>query len=224
MKATPFSSARTLPFSNSGLACDIDETLSHTAYSWMVHSIRLFGNPENLTPQQLVDKYQFSFNVPYWTKLPDYWERISPYIYDNSFQRELPVLSGALEGLRLIHEKVGVICYATARPLSVAEGTIDWLRENGFPPLNILMRPDEVDFKDGDREKVRAVASLFPKILGLIDDKAAVVNYFPSNYQGTIFHLGADRPVRTDIRVVPCKDWATLVREVSRHRNVQIDP
>jgi hypothetical protein len=224
MRALPFHAASELKIANPGLACDIDESLSFTAFSWMVHSIRLFGNPEGMSPQELVDKYHFSFNVPYWISRPDFWDKVGPIIYENDFQRELPVMPGAVDAIKRIQSSMGIACYATARPIAVEAGTRDWLQSHGFPNVDILMRPQEVGFKEGDLEKVRAVVSLYPTITGLIDDKAAVVNYFPADYKGTIYHLGTEKPVRTDIKVIPCKDWCTLAQEVSRARNVSIDP
>ena len=51
-----------------GLVLDIDETLSWTNFYWMQQLCQLFGNPENLQPQEIARKYHLCQNVPYWGK------------------------------------------------------------------------------------------------------------------------------------------------------------
>ncbi|PIN75466.1 hypothetical protein COV17_03845 [Candidatus Woesearchaeota archaeon CG10_big_fil_rev_8_21_14_0_10_36_11] len=49
-----------------GLALDIDDTLSDTNKFWFTNLQRLFGNPEKLTPQEMIQKYRYIQEVPYW--------------------------------------------------------------------------------------------------------------------------------------------------------------
>ena len=224
MKAVPYTLADCFTIPRPGLACDLDESLSDTVVSWMEFSIGVFGNPESLSPRELVSKYKFSFNVPYWKDRPDYWPTMEPLLNCNDFQRKLPLITGAAEAIAKIHSSIGIACYATARPISVENGTRDWICRHGLPAVELLMRPSSVGFKDGDKAKVEAIVKLFPMVSGLIDDKEAVVKLFPSNYRGTIYHIGADTPVRTDIKVIACKDWATLALEVARARDIPITP
>jgi len=49
-----------------GLAVDIDETLSWTIGYWIEEMQNKFGNPENLTIKEMVEKYRYTQNVPYW--------------------------------------------------------------------------------------------------------------------------------------------------------------
>jgi len=50
----------------SGLALDVDDTLAETNVFWAQHHIEAFGNPENLTAEQIIGKYRFADRVPYW--------------------------------------------------------------------------------------------------------------------------------------------------------------
>lgn len=43
-----------------GIALDIDETLSWTIGYWVEKMQELFGNPENLTVRQLIEKYRYT--------------------------------------------------------------------------------------------------------------------------------------------------------------------
>ncbi|MEK6938837.1 MAG: hypothetical protein AABX04_07395, partial [Nanoarchaeota archaeon] len=49
-----------------GLACDLDETCCDTVFYWITKMQKIFGNPENLVAEKMVEKYQYVQNVPYW--------------------------------------------------------------------------------------------------------------------------------------------------------------
>lgn len=49
-----------------GLVLDIDETLSWTIGYWVQEMQKNFGNPENLSINDLILKYRYTQNVPYW--------------------------------------------------------------------------------------------------------------------------------------------------------------
>ena len=54
-----------IPRMKSGIAVDIDETLSWTVGYWFKEMIKLFGNPEKLSVKKLISKYRYTQNVPY---------------------------------------------------------------------------------------------------------------------------------------------------------------
>jgi hypothetical protein len=47
-------------------AVDIDETLAWTVGHWVKQMQILFGNPEQFSVQEMVNKYQYTQNIPYW--------------------------------------------------------------------------------------------------------------------------------------------------------------
>ena len=55
-----------MKINKTGLGVDIDETLSWTVGHWAKEMQKLFGNPEGLSAKELVDKYSYTQNVPYW--------------------------------------------------------------------------------------------------------------------------------------------------------------
>ena len=62
-----------------GFACDIDETLSNTAIPAFAQIQKEFGNPENLTPEEMLEKYGVLENVPYWKEKKLHEQQIHTY-------------------------------------------------------------------------------------------------------------------------------------------------
>ena len=48
------------------LALDIDETIAMTNVYWAEYHIKTYGNPESLTAEEIIRKYRFVKDVPYW--------------------------------------------------------------------------------------------------------------------------------------------------------------
>lgn len=72
-----------------GIACDIDETLAWTVRDWVYHLSEQFGNPENLTPEEVVARYgHSSFFPPYW-QTPECKQWMQDRIHDNEFQKTI---------------------------------------------------------------------------------------------------------------------------------------
>ena len=55
-----------LEITTQGLALDIDETLSSTNRFWIQTLTEKFGNPENLSCEEIVSMYRYTQNVPFW--------------------------------------------------------------------------------------------------------------------------------------------------------------
>lgn len=49
-----------------GIAVDIDETLSWTVGYWVEQMQEKFGNPEKLSIKEMIEKYRYTQNIPYW--------------------------------------------------------------------------------------------------------------------------------------------------------------
>lgn len=198
-----------------GLAVDIDETLSWTIYSLASELIAKFGSPENLTVEEIISKYRYTWNVPDWQTLEiQEWTRSR--LYDNEFQRNLPIISGADIYLKKVHEIVPVFAYLTARPCSVLDGTIDWLNKSGFPDAPVVTRPDTVDRYMGNKWKAGMLEALFPKLIGLIDDNDGIVKYLGDDYPCPIFLFDHKDVPKSRLDLIACPEWGDVYREVRK--------
>ena len=137
-----------------GLVLDIDETLAATNVAWFQRLAELFGKPPDMSIDQLIETYHFAQHVPCWqtTEAADWMaaQRISPEAQD-----DLPVISGAVEGVRKLQEITQVVGYLTVRPVSVAKNTIAWLKASGFPELPVVSKPDDIPFQEGNTWKAK---------------------------------------------------------------------
>lgn len=189
------------------LAVDIDETLSETLAYYVAGLQQLLGNPEQLSTRQMIEKYKYSVDVPYWDE-----EKIGPWIEaqrnSNEAQRSMDVIEDSSAFLTEISTIIPIF-YMTARPAGVEEGTRDWLARHNFPAGRIVTRPSHVPFEKTSAWKAEVIADLYPHIIGIIDDNPALPAALPTTYQGTVFFYGrrAFTCERTDIHVVPCLTW-----------------
>ena len=197
-----------------GLGVDIDETLSWTVGHWVKEMQKLFGNPEGLSVRKLVDKYTYTQNVPYWQS-----EKALKWMEEkrssDEFQKQLPLIEDSNHFLNKINKIVPIAAYITIRPESVRKGTKHWLQKNNFPEAPIIFRPDNIPTSEGNKWKAKVIEDLYPKIVGFIDDSPDVIESLSKNYKGFIFHYNKT-PVNTSLKVINCKDWQTIFREVKR--------
>jgi len=201
-----------------GLVLDIDETLSWTVGFWMERMQKLFGNPEKLSVKDMADKYHLTQNVPYWqTDEAHAWMqsmRDKP-----EAQEELPVIEGALEGVKALQEDgVALLGYLTVRPQSVVSSTRKWLLAQGFPDLPIVAKPDDVSFSNGNKWKGEALRFLYPEVWGIVDDNPKVPLEAGSSYEGTVFLFAHDACKEGYEHAIPCKTWKEVVEEVKKRR------
>lgn len=169
-----------------GISLDIDETLAFTVKYWIENLQELFGNPENLSSLEMIEKYTYVQNVPYWQSIKAQ-EWIIEKIYCNETQKILPLIPNALEYVNKINEIIPISAYITARPESIREGTQYWLNKHKFPKAPLILKPNEISFKKSSKWKADLLYSLYPQILGIIDDNKSVANNLPKNYQGNFF-------------------------------------
>lgn len=198
-----------------GLAVDIDETLSWTIYSLASELIAKFGSPENLAVEEIISKYRYTWNVPYW-QTPEIKDWTRNRLYDNEFQRNLLVVSGADTYLKKVNEIVPVSAYLTARPRSVLNGTLDWLKKYDFPDAPVVTRPDTVDRYMSNKWKAGMLEALFPKLLGLIDDNDGILQYLSNSYPCSIFLFEHQETPKSRLNLVACPEWEDVHREVRK--------
>lgn len=197
-----------------GLALDIDETLSRTTRFWMEQLQKRFGNPENLTPDALMEKYGYAENVPYW-QIPEALKLMDLYRHSNEFQETIPLIENSNFVIQKINERMPIAIYITARPSVVEEGTKKWLAKHNFPEAIIITRPKNVSVEKTSEWKTRILENLYPEIIGIIDDQPALVNAFSKDYKGTIYLYNNIEHPRTDIHIVPCKTWDDVFKKVT---------
>ncbi|MFH1657514.1 MAG: hypothetical protein ABH919_03530, partial [bacterium] len=186
-----------------GIAVDIDETLSWSVYYWVEGLRELFGNPENLSVEELIKKYRYTQNVPYWQSA-EAQQWIEEKINCNATQRELPLIKDANNILRKITEIVPVAAYITARPEAVLAGTTDWLSAHDFPTAPVICRPTNIPSDQRDQWKAAVLEETHPAIKGIIDDNSDLLKHIGSDYEGFIF-LYDSEPVDSNLKVISCK-------------------
>lgn len=199
-----------------GLGLDIDDTLAQAGDQWILNVQKRFGNPENLTIEEVKKKYRYSYNAPYWSgKEVSDWERATRH--SNQWHLELPLIKNANHIVNKIHQIVPIVIYLTARPKSVLPGTRQWLRRHGFPEAEIIYRPAEVKLPLSLTWKAKVLEYLYPQVAGMVDDHPQLAKDLSKNYQGTLYLYDYhDQSPRGDINIIPCKNWTEVLEKIGR--------
>jgi hypothetical protein len=198
-----------------GIALDIDETLSATLPYWFKAMQENFGNPEGLSILELIKKYRFFKNVPYWQS-PEAWELARKLRDSNGLQIDLDVLKDADKYIKKIIEIIPVVAYITARPEGVLSGTKQWLEKNNFPKAPIIALPKYITTENANLWKGEVLEFLYPQVLGIIDDNYEILDYVKTYYQGHIF-LYDTKPENFPTsreRVYICPDWDSVISQI----------
>jgi len=199
----------------SGLALDIDETLSFTIGGLFGDLMKYFGNPENLTLEEMIRKYKHSDKVPYWQG-KECGLLIDKILTDEKIQKDLPLIKNANSLANKVDKIVPIISYITIRPRVIFEITKKWLKKNNFPKAPVILKPKNIDRKIGTKWKAKVLEYLYPEVLGIVDDNPGLVKNLSKSYKGIVFlydHIETDRK---DIKVIPCKDWNQVLIKVKK--------
>lgn len=196
-----------------GLAVDIDETLSFTLGYWFTEMARLFGNPENLSLEEMIKKYRYSKNVPYWQS-PEAQQWMEAQRENNELQTRLEVLDHADEYLREVATIRPVVAYITIRPASVLKGTMGWLKMHNFPEAVVIARPNFVSHNEGNAWKAAVLEYLYPAVDSMIDDNSEVLKYLPADYQGKFFLYATEEYALTKHAVFCCPTWKEVLHNI----------
>jgi hypothetical protein len=200
----------------SGLALDIDDTLSQTLLYWIQGLQEKLGGLEDMSPAEIVKKYKHTRNVPEWNT-PEAMEYISGLCNSNSLQEVIPVVEGAIDSVERINNIVPIVAYITARPQTVENGTMKWLKKHGFPEAPLITRPPSVSIPDGMKWKAKELVTRFPQIQGIIDNDAILAEYLSDTYQGHIFIFShSSVPKNASTKIHACPDWESVVQQVKK--------
>ena len=199
-----------------GLALDIDDTLARSGEAWILGVQKQFGNPENLTIEEVKKKYRYSYNAPYWSnQTVSDWEKTTRH--DNQWHLELPLIKNANHIVEKIHRLVPIVIYLTARPKSVLPGTKKWLKQYGFPEAEIVYRPADVKLPLNLAWKAKVLEYLYPQVIGMVDDHPQLAKDLSKKYRGTLYLYDYhDQAPRGDINIIPCKNWNEVLERIGK--------
>jgi len=201
---------------DTGIALDIDDTLSQTLLYWIQGLQEKLGGLEDMSPTEIVKKFKHTRNVPEWNT-PEAMEYITELCNADSLQEVIPVVEGAVDGVKRIHAIVPVVAYITARPNTVVHGTTKWLKKHGFPDAPLITRPPSVSIPDGMKWKARELVAHFPHIQGVIDNDAVLAEYLSDTYPGHVFIFSHNAlPKTSSAKIHACPDWKSVVQQVKR--------
>lgn len=195
-----------------GIAVDIDETLSWTIGHWVERMMNKFGNPENLSLKEIIEKYRYTNNVPYWQS-QEALDWMAANINSNDVQKELPLIEDSNVCLAKINDIIPIAAYITVRPETVLAGTKHWLDKHNFPVAPIICRPPEIEHGDGNKWKAGVLKDLYPQIVGIIDDNPKLLTFLSEDYQGKVFLYDHHDNFNLNY-VTPCRNWLEVYKNV----------
>ena len=197
-----------------GIALDIDDTLAVSGDYWIIGLQENFGNPENLSIDEIKEKYRYSYNAPYWNNpAVRNWEKTTRY--DHNWHLKLPLIKNANHIVEEINKIVPIAIYLTARPKSIMPATKEWLEKYNFPKAPILYRPKDVKLPLSLAWKAKVLEYLYPQIVAMVDDHPQLAKDLSSKYPGTLYLYDYhDQAPRSDINIVPCKSWQEILEKL----------
>jgi hypothetical protein len=196
--------ARLLKNGLSGLALDIDETLSQTNRHWMEIALDRLPFPEGYTREELLKS-----SAP----LETYWkedfllETLGDLLHSDEFNSEIQLIENVNHHINELCGIIPVVAYITARPASVEKSTREWLSRHGFPDAPLVMMPVEEDHIKRNNWKANVLRSLHPQVAGIVDDNPGLSAELSENYEGVVFVYGSSLHPNQNHRIIPCPDW-----------------
>jgi hypothetical protein len=180
--------------------------MRHFLTQYIIEMQKLFGNPENLTVEELIQKYRYTQNVPYW-QTPEALEWAEHHRNSDDIQTKLPLIKDANKYVKKINDIIPIVAYISIRPAVVMNGTQIWLDKYDFPEAPLICRSINLSAEEGSRWKAGVLENLYPKVRGIIDDNASVLKFLKPDYPGTVFLFSHEHYSPNHIRTIPCKDW-----------------
>ncbi len=198
-----------------GILLDIDETISVTRDKYIEIFAKELGNPENLSVSEIIAKYKYTWNVPYWKENERYSEIAQGLVVSPEIHKDLNLIENVADYVKRLGEIVYIAGYLSARPAVLQNITENWLKEKGLPAAPVILSPSYVT--GFHAWKASILEYLYPEVLGIVDDNPGMIAELNSSYKGTLFIYDyAGQSDRTDIDTVPCPDWESVLVEVEK--------
>jgi len=206
-----------------GICLDIDDTLSATNLFWARNHIQNFGSPEGLTPEEIVKKYRYVSNVPYWSKNEAAEEWIGQNLQSNEGILDVLPVDGAIEAVEIIGKVTKLVAYLTGRTQPIIEGTKRWLDQHGFPMLDMLAQPsqetlEEMCLSNAHEWKAKVLDFLYPQFTGIIEDNSGLIGALSAEYKGKIYLFSHKGPIDAPFDVSCCPTWRDVVRAIEQNK------
>lgn len=198
-----------------GLVIDLDETLSDTIHYWALELAKSFGNPKNLSTEEIVERI-YAQDVPFW-KPEEVQKWMIRALQSEEMTEAYPIVEGSDRAVEKIDRVIPVAGYLTVRETIIRDATRRWIKKHGFPDGPVITRPDKLK-TGGYKWKAEVLAYLYPQVIGTIDDTPDMIEYLPGSYQGTVFLYGNRDYPKSDRNVIPCKTWDDVYRRVAEHK------
>jgi len=199
----------------SGLALDIDDTLSHTDQHWFNQVNMRLGNPENMTFRETAKKYGREERIPHWQTQKGK-RLVKKLIHSNKFQVDISLIAGSNRAVQKINRIIPIVAYLSSRPSSVWAGTRQWLSKHGFPDAPIILLPSNVAHHKGIEWKARRIKFLYPEVQGIIDDHPALQKELKTiGYLGRLFmYDSGGNAHHYHPRVARFRSWSDILKEI----------
>ena len=203
-----------------GICLDIDDTIAATNVFFARKYNSLFGNPESLSPEEIIAKYRYVTDVPYWQ------DPIKKNMMEEGFQlgehiHFSPPISEAREAVLEIDKTIPIALYLTGRPCRFYNPTCAWLDQHEFPQRGIIMKPErnlleKLKVVEENEWKARLLEFLFPEIVGTIDDNPGIARVISSDYKGLIFLYSHNGSYPKRSNVIHCPTWKDTKMEINK--------
>lgn len=207
------------------IGIDLDDTsvLTHPFYAETL--VANFGNPGPFTPREIAAYYQ--------GRLEEYWEprvcaedlmrvkaQLRALANENIWQPQIPAMESAAESLWIFQEKFDTP-FITARGEEIRQGTLESIHVSEFPKDDLVMRSPEYTFEQGSIWKAEYLIEHQDElgIVALVDDSRSLPSVLFPKFHGYLFFFGVEEEGFSSPhpRVIPCRDWRSVIRNVQKH-------
>lgn len=196
-----------------GLALDIDDTLSQTKKSLLNCFYRTIGNPENLTPDEFCQKYHLIQDAPYF-QTPQGLDLINKLARSPETFCDLEIIDNSNFYVNEINKTIPIIAYITMRPQLTINVTQTWLDRYNFPKAKLISCPDSLACHSIEW-KTSVLEALYPQVIGIVDDSLGVAKNISSDYKGKIYLYNIEPySSRPEINIIPCPTWGSVLDKI----------
>jgi hypothetical protein len=196
-----------------GLVLDIDDTIAKTAPYLLEVIYKDFGYPHNGTADDLLKKHG-KYDQDFWkqTEIEEWFEQNV-----DSVTPDIPLVDNIHQMIQKVNQIIPIVGYLTAREERKRQITQDWLDKHNFPSVPLLMLPSNQIEPSGSKWKAKVLQTLYPEVIGIIDDNERLADVLPANYPGYLYLYDVPEYPRNDIKIIPCLTWDDIYTKVKEH-------